>query len=115
MPAPLLTCRLFFHESKININITAKSIRSGLSLRIFDVLGCGGFLITNFQSELCNYFEIGKDLVTYDTPQDLVDKCSYYLTHEDERLEIAHNGYEKVKQFHTWEIRLCSTITARFS
>lgn len=110
----LIDMPLIFHESKININITAKSIRSGLSLRIFDVLGCGGFLITNFQSELCNYFEIGKDLVTYDTPQDLVDKCSYYLTHEDERLEIAHNGYEKVKQFHTWEIRLVQLLQLAF-
>lgn len=43
-----------------------------------------------------------------------MDKCSYYLTHEDERLEIAHNGYEKVKQFHTWEIRLVQLLQLAF-
>lgn len=110
----LVDMPLIFHESKINLNITAKSIRSGLSLRIFDVLGCGGFLITNFQSELPDYFEIGKDLVTYESPQDLLDKCSYYLKHEDERIEIANNGYEKVKQFHTWEIRLVQLLQLAF-
>lgn len=110
----LVDMPLIFHESKINLNITAKSIRSGLSLRIFDVLGCGGFLITNFQSELPDYFEIGKDLVTYESPQDLLDKCSYYLKHEDERIEIANNGYEKVKQFHTWDIRLVQLLQLAF-
>lgn len=34
---------LVFHYSKINLNITSKSIHAGLPLRIFDVLGCGGF------------------------------------------------------------------------
>lgn len=110
----LVDMPLIFHKSKINLNITAKSIRSGLSLRIFDVLGCGGFLITNFQSELPDYFEIGKDLVTYESPQDLLDKCSYYLKHEDERIEIANNGYEKVKQFHTWDIRLVQLLQLAF-
>lgn len=105
---------LIFHESKININITARSIRSALPLRIFDVLGCGGFLITNFQSELPDYFEIGKDLVTYESEQDLLDKCAYYLSHEDKRLEIARNGYEKVKQYHTWEIRLAQLLQLAF-
>lgn len=110
----LVDMPLIFHKSKINLNITAKSIRSGLSLRIFDVLGCGGFLITNFQSELPDYFEIGKDLVTYESPQDLLDKCSYYLKHEDERIEIANNGYEKVKQFHTWDIRWVQLLQLAF-
>ena len=53
---------LIFNNSKINLNITAKSIRSGLSLRIFDVLGCGGFLITNYQAELRNSLRLAKTL-----------------------------------------------------
>ena len=53
---------IIFHQSKINLNLTAKSIRSGLSLRIFDVLGCEGFLITNYQAELPEHFNIGEDL-----------------------------------------------------
>ena len=49
-----------FHASKINLNITMRPIETGLSLRIWDVLGCGGFLITNYQAEIPEYFEIGR-------------------------------------------------------
>ena len=76
---------IIFNQSKINLNITAKSIRSGLSLRIFDVLAAGGFLITNYQTELPEFFEIGKDLVAYDSFGSLKELCSYYLAHDNER------------------------------
>ena len=101
---------LIFNNSKINLNITAKSIRSGLSLRVFDVLGCGGFLITNYQAELPEFFEIGKDLVAYESMEDLKAKCDYYLKHEDERMEIANHGYETVKKLHTYDTRLIQMI-----
>lgn len=91
-----------FKCSKINLNITSKSIKTGLPLRIFDVLACQGFLITNFQSEIPEYFVDGVDLVTYDSIPDLIEKVDYYLTHEEERLQIAKNGYEKVKDYYTY-------------
>ena len=106
---------LIFNCSKINLNITAKSIRSGLPLRIFDVLGAGGFLITNYQSELPEIFSIGKDLVAYESPEHLKELCTYYLWHEDERLEIAHNGYETIAKYHTYDIRLLQIIDKAFS
>lgn len=91
-----------FKCSKINLNITAKSIKSGLPLRIFDILSCQGFLITNFQAEIPEYFKDGVDLVTYDSIPDLIEKVDYYLNHDEERLEIAKNGYEKVKHHYTY-------------
>ena len=91
-----------FKCSKINLNITSKSIKTGLPLRIFDVLACGGFLITNYQSEIPMYFEDGVDLVTYDSLSDLENKVNYYLNHEEERLQIAKNGYEKIKNQYTY-------------
>lgn len=105
---------LIFNNSKININITAKSIRSGLSLRIFDVLGCGGFLITNYQAELPEFFEIGKDLVAYESETHLKELCSYYLEHDDERKEIARHGYETIKKYHTYDIRVLQIIDKAF-
>lgn len=95
-----------FHLSKINLNITAKPIRTGLSLRIWDVLGAGGFLISNYQEEIPDYFEIGTDLETYASAEELLDKTAYYLEHEEERKAIAENGYQKVKAHHTYVMRL---------
>lgn len=105
---------IIFHQSKINLNLTAKSIRSGLSLRIFDVLGCEGFLITNYQTELPEHFNIGEDLEAYTSLDDLMGKCEYYLLHDKERQEIAHNGFEKVKKYHTYDIRLTQMLEIAF-
>lgn len=89
---------LIFKYSKININITIRSITSGIPLRVMDVLACGGFLLTNYQPEILQYFEDGKDLVVYSDFEDLCNKAEYYLEHEDERQSIAHSGYAKVKE-----------------
>lgn len=105
---------IIFHQSKINLNLTAKSIRSGLSLRIFDVLGCEGFLITNYQAELPEHFNIGEDLEAYTSLDDLMGKCEYYLSHDKNRQEIAHNGFEKVKKYHTYDIRLTQMLEIAF-
>lgn len=87
-----------FHASKINLNFTIPNIKSGIPLRIWDVLGAQGFLLTNFQAELPYYFVEGEDLVCFDSIEDMHEKADYYLSHEKERREIARNGYRKVQQ-----------------
>ena len=42
--------------------------------------------------------------------EELVQKVQYYLTHEEERMEIAIRGYEKVAKYHTYEVRLAQMI-----
>lgn len=99
-----------FHLSKINLNTTMKAIQSGLPLRIFDILGSGGFLMTNYQEELSDHFQIGVDLEAYCSMEELVDKCAYYLEHDDERIKIALQGYEKVKKYHSHPLRITEMI-----
>lgn len=101
-----------FHLSRINLNMTVKPIQTGLPLRIFDILGCGGFLMTNFQAELPEYFDIGTDLEAYSSMEELVEKCAYYLEHEDARRQIAENGYRKVCEHHTYIRRIKKMIEA---
>ncbi len=99
-----------FHESKINLNFTIPNIKSGIPLRAWDVLGSGGFLMTNYQAEIPLYFEEGKDLVCFDGVDDLREKTDYYLKHEDERQQIARSGYEKVKAHHSYYNRLTQIL-----
>lgn len=89
-----------FHNSKINLNITSKTIESGIPLRVFDILSCGGFCLTNYQPEIAEYFVDGEDLVMYSGIEDLVEKAAYYLKHDEERQQIAKNGYLKLKENH---------------
>ena len=99
-----------FQQSKINLNITMCSIQTGLSQRIYDILGCGGFLLTNYQGEIPEYFEIGKDLDCYESIAECHEKIAYYLANEDLRMEIANNGYQKVKAMHTYQIRIARIL-----
>lgn len=92
--------------SKINLNLTNRPIKTGLPLRIFDLMGCGGFVISNYQAEIPEHFIPGEDIVLYDSTADLLQKIAYYLENDDERNAIAKNGYEKVKQFHTYDVKL---------
>lgn len=92
--------------SKINLNMTNRPIKTGLPLRIFDLMGAGGFVISNYQAEIPEHFVPGEDIVLYDSIPDLLDKIAYYLAHDDERIQIAANGHEKIKQAHTYDMRL---------
>ena len=87
---------VMFNSSKINLNITLRSIQSGISLRALDIMGAGGFLISNWQPELAECFEEGKEVVMYYDRNDLMSKIEYYLQNEDERMKIAENGQKKI-------------------
>lgn len=95
-----------FKASKINLNINLKISQSGIPLRVMDVLGSGGFLLSSYQPELAEYFVNERDVVMYDSIEDAYMKADYYLKHEDERIAIARNGYEIVKSNFSYEGQL---------
>ena len=95
-----------FKCSKINLNITLRSIKNGIPLRCMDIMGAGGFLMTNFQADFLNHFTPDVDYVYFESKDDLINKCDYYLKHDDERWAIAENGHKKVQQFHNYRTRL---------
>lgn len=104
-----------FYVSKINLNITSRSIESGIPQRIWDIMAVGGFCLTNYQPEIEEYFDIGKDIEVYYDLNDLKQKIEYYLSHEDERIQIAINGYKKVRDKHTLTMRVEKMLSYIFS
>ncbi len=106
---------LIFHNSKINLNITSKPIRSGLPLRIFDIISCGGFVLSNYQTELPELFNIDSEIVTYGSYDELLAQCDYYLTHDKIRAEIAESAYHKLCKQHTYELRLVNMLELAYS
>ena len=95
-----------FRISKINLNISLRSIKNGIPLRAMDILGCGGFLMSNFQSDFLRHFDPEVHFTSYSSIPEAVDKCNYYLNHEEERQRIASNALELMKKEHTYEVRL---------
>jgi spore maturation protein CgeB len=99
-----------FYLSKINLNITSRSIESGVPQRVWDILSVGGFCLTNYQPELEEYFEAGKDLDVYHNLEELDEKIAYYLKHDEERIRIAINGYKKMRQYHNTNERMKTVL-----
>lgn len=95
-----------FRKSRVNLNISLKIIQTGIPLRVFDVLACGGFLLTNFQAEMPEYFTLGEDFAVYESIEDLYAKADYYLRHDTERERIARHGYETVCNNYTFKQQL---------
>ena len=95
-----------FKLSKINLNITLKSIKSGIPLRGMDILGAGGFLLTNYQEDFLHHFEPDVDFVYYGSQEEMIDKVLFYQKHDKEREAIARSGHEKVAKYHTFEKRI---------
>lgn len=103
-----------FATSKININISLRSILTGIPLRVIDILGAGGFCLTNYQAELSEYFENGRELVWFESPDDLIEKTEYFLTHDDEREQIAANGLEAAEKLFSYDVLLPRILSQVF-
>ena len=101
-----------FRETEINLNITLRSIRTGIPLRALDIMGVGGFLLTNYQPEMDNYFIAGEEYDYYASKEELKDKTAYYLEHKQKREEIAYQGFCKIQKEFTYEKRLQTILDA---
>lgn len=95
-----------FAESKINLNISLRTIQSGITLRVLDILGCGGFAISNYQSEIEEYFQIGQEIEVYTSLEELLEKTEFYLKHETLRTRIAQAGLARVQRDFSFEERI---------
>ena len=97
---------IIYAGSKINLNISLKGIERGTPLRVFEILGAGGFLLSSYCPETAELFEEDKEIVMFRTPEELLEKTEYFLTHDDEREAVAAAGQEKVLRCYTHEKKL---------
>ncbi|MCD7724741.1 MAG: glycosyltransferase [Clostridiales bacterium] len=104
-----------FYASKINLNLTLRSIETGVPLRVFDIMSVGGFVLTDYREDAAELFEEDQEIVMYRSPEELLDKVDYYLAHEQERLRIGVNGYRRVKREYSFERQLSKILEIVFS
>jgi len=96
----------------LNINSWFMERSHGINQRIFDVPACGAFLMTDYMDELASYFEVGREIETYRSIEELVDKVRFYLRHDNLRVRIAKSGYEKAQRLPTWRDRAREMVKA---
>lgn len=98
--------------SKINLNISPRSIETGIPSNVWDIMASGGFLLTNFQEEFSDYFVPGVEYDFYTDADDLMEKCRYYLSNDYVREYIAENGAEAVRRYHNYSDRMSKLFKA---
>ncbi len=94
-----------FLDSRINLNPTLRANRTGIPLRVVDVLGVGGFLLTTHQAELDDFF-FEDEIATYECVEEAIEKIDYYLSHESERILLAAKGHARAKKDFSFEDRI---------
>ena len=70
-----------------------------LTQRTYEVLGSGGFLLTNDTSEIRRLFSTGKDLIVSHSSKETIELVKYYLSHPEERNKVKKAGMETVKKY----------------
>jgi spore maturation protein CgeB len=79
--------------------------------RTFEISASATLQVTDAREDLAQFYVPGHEIVTYDSPEDLVAKTEYYLEHEEERQAIALRGLQRTLKDHTYVSRLNQLIT----
>lgn len=83
--------------SKVNLDLRAGHQQiNAISSRAFEALCCGAFVLVEYRRDIERFFEIGRDLDVFHSVEEAAEKIEYYLEHENERLEMACRGRERV-------------------
>lgn len=89
----------------LNLNIYGPGGDGLLVARVWETIGCGTFLLTQRKDFIEDFFVDGVHLALFETPQECAEKIKYYLSHDEEREEIARAGYSHGLRHHTYKVR----------
>lgn len=98
-----------FSRSRVVFNC---SVRDDLNMRVFEALSTGSLLVTDEAagSGLEDFFEDGRHLIIYRSPEELEQRAAYFLAHEEERAKIARQGMEEARARHTYAHRAAAIL-----
>lgn len=88
-----------YNAAKIHLHISANGQLDALLL---DGIAAGSFFLVRHcptikhKGKIGDLFQLGKELITFETTENLLEKLRYYLEHDDERQSIADLAQKKV-------------------
>ncbi|MFA5411466.1 MAG: glycosyltransferase [Candidatus Omnitrophota bacterium] len=74
-------------------------------LRDFEAPMCRTCYLTGYSDEIGEFYHPGKEIDTYRTPGELVEKAKFYLAHPREAEKLRETGYQRALREHTWKER----------
>ena len=74
-------------------------------LRDFEAPMCRTCHLTGYTDEIAEFYELGKEIDTYSSSEELIEKTKFYLDHPDDAEKLRDAGYQRALRDHTWERR----------
>jgi len=105
------------HEVVLNFSNVWADGRPGSSLiphvrlRDFEAPLCRSCYLTGYSDEIGEFYELGQEIDTYQSPEDLADKVRFYLSHPQEADHLRAAGYQRAFRDHTWVNRFQELFT----
>jgi spore maturation protein CgeB len=82
--------------AKIALCFLSKLNEDTYTTRNFQIPAMRTFMLSEYTPDLASLFEEGKEAEFFRSQDELLDKIRYYLQHDSEREEIAHNGHKRL-------------------
>jgi len=98
----------FYRSTAININSTSIQMATAVNQRVFDCPAAGGFLITDAQQDLQDFFEIGTECVVYGSLDELKELAMRFRCDLAARKGIVENAQRRIVAEHTHAHRLAA-------
>lgn len=96
----------YYRGTAVNVNSTSLQMRWAVNQRVFDCPAAGGFLLTDNQRDMGEFFDPDREAVVYGSLEELRDKTAYYLRRPDERAAIVRAARRRILAEHTHAHRL---------
>ena len=97
-PTPLYGIEMFKALSKSKIGFNSHGGVAGeyaANVRLFEVTGVGSCLLTDHKKNINDFFEPDKEVVTYKSSEECIEKIYWLLSHPNELKQIALAGQKR--------------------
>lgn len=99
-----------FSESEVVLNFSnvwsdgrpGSKLVPHVRLRDFEAPMCRSCYLTGHTDEIAEFYEIGKEIDTCRSQNELVDKVRFYLAHADVAEKLREAGFQRARRDHTW-------------
>jgi spore maturation protein CgeB len=101
-----------YNAALINLDVGRLYQDDIVTMRVFDVLACGGFVLAEYSAALGELFDLGSEIDCYRTLDEMEAKVVHYLAHPEAAWAIAARGRQAVLARHTISQRVRTMLAS---